>query len=98
MVEYTSQCLFPKCGKTFTSERKRKYCSIKCRTRHSAQRRYKKIKNNESFIQERNKKNKQYYESHRDELKERMKIYGHNYYQKKKQKKDEEEKQKINKP
>ena len=92
MAEYTSQCLFHKCKKTFTSNRKRKYCSEICRTRDSARRVYEKVRNDSEFIKRRNEKNKKYYESHKDELIKNMKVYAREYYKKKREKKNEDAK------
>jgi hypothetical protein len=89
-------CKNPRCNKILDSPKRKKYCSEICRTRHSASLQYDKLRDNEEFKKKRAEKNKRYYETNKEELKAKMRIYGMAYFfRKRDEKKKLEEQQKA---
>jgi len=89
-------CTNPKCNKVLDS-RRLKYCSELCRARYNALLQYEKLRNNEEFKIKRKEKNKKYYEENKEELRNKMRVYGMQYYFKKRdeKKKIEEQTKKV---
>lgn len=86
------KCANPRCENMFVmSTPSNRFCSEPCRLRYNSLIRYNKLKDNQEYKDRVHKKNKRYYEEHKEDLKNRMKEYGRIYYKKKKEKKEKKD-------